>query len=298
MRFLPRLIATSFSVQKPRVYYRFQSSEGFTLVELLVGMALSLALITGTAAALLTISDMTQLTADKAELAERVNFGVRYLADEVRESNSFVSMLYSASQVSPCDDPSTGIGEGIRVVSPGKFSCLPTNHLMAGTELLVVETDRACGTECADLDFRWPAWVKLEPACHPVSVLTEPELRLLFSGRRPDDCGLSTAVSYWRRSVFFIRNYAWTIGDRIGALMVKRFQPETMTFGRAEMLVPGVVTWLLKPVVGLESSAVSISLSVSAWKVDSVLSASAAPANLTLKFMAASRNIHNAKPIY
>lgn len=50
------------------------------------------------------------------------------------------------------------------------------------------------------------------------------------------------------RQVFFWRDWSWQRGDGLGALMRAEFDPTNNRFKRAEMLVPGMDTWVVQPI--------------------------------------------------
>ena len=57
---------------------------------------------------------------------------------------------------------------------------------------------------------------------------------------------IDTVNEQWQRRLFYIRQHAWVPGDDLGALMVKEFVSDADGFGRAEMVLPGVLAWHLE----------------------------------------------------
>ena len=76
---------------------------------------------------------------------------------------------------------------------------------------------------------------------------------------------IDTAREQWQRRLFYLRQYAWVPGDGLGALMVKSFQATGGGFGRAEMLLPGVVVWQLEQP---DPSGVRMRLLLRGWRKD------------------------------
>ena len=264
---------------------------GFTLVELLLAMAIGLSVLAGVSRAVLVMLDAARVSADQAELAERGRFAVDLLAGDIGRSISVPSQVAPGVVGTPCDDPAIVSGLGLRVAEPGEWGCLPDSDLVTGSKLLILETAEACEPGCPSA--RWPGWLLLSPGCHPLFAMTVPELRLADASNRPTDCSLGTALSYWSRKVYFLRNYAWRRGDGIGALMVKQFKPKTLRFGAAEMLVPGVIAWALEPITGWGHEAVLVSLTLTGWEVDRQVIRPSGLDQLPLTFTAVSRNLQS-----
>ncbi len=76
---------------------------------------------------------------------------------------------------------------------------------------------------------------------------------------------IETAREDWQRRLFYLRQYAWAPGDGLGALMAKPFKSPAEGFGRAEMVLPGVVAWWLEQP---DPSALRIRLVLRGWRRD------------------------------
>lgn len=234
---------------------------GFSLPAFLVAQALTLGLITAVISFTTALIDDAAASADVAELAERSRHALAVLASEVALAGARPqpppgspvlpvvesvpeSMLALADIRDPCRSP---VGESVnlshaslRVVAAGTGSCLPSADLGAAA-MLVIDAIRDCSSGCAGGD---PAFVVLVPGCHPLFTRTSIEVRLTDPASLPGDCAPGTAHGVLERTVYWIRDYAWTPGDGIPALMQRRLAPELpLRWLRSEMLVAGVAGW-------------------------------------------------------
>jgi len=275
--------------------------QGFSLVELMIGLTLGLVLLVAVSAAVVRLLDLARISGDHAELAERLRFVSEFLVETV--AHSWPESSSSAAVSSPCLDPVVVDGAGLRVVEAGQYPCLPRNNLVPGVPLLVLETVRPCVPACEVPS--WPAHFRLTPACGPWVGGRREEIRLLTDASLPADCVPSTARALWQRTVFYIRNYAWEPGDGIASLMMSRFRSDGSGFGRAEMLVPGFVRWRLEPGPGVDFQVLLRAWgrdpvwspgSLSIWARSSVGVADVAIPHVEARFLALGASGRNAEP--
>lgn len=76
---------------------------------------------------------------------------------------------------------------------------------------------------------------------------------------------IDTVGEQWQRRLFYIRQYAWVPGDDLGALMVKEFVSDADGFGRAEMVLPGVLAWQFEQP---DPSVLQLRLLLRGWRKD------------------------------
>lgn len=215
---------------------------GFTLVETLIALTLGLWLITGVLLTVQQLWKVAGLSADQSELAERGDFAVRVLSTAV--TKAWPVRHHDDDVASPCGDPSTKHGRGVRLVFPGQFPCLPQHNLVPGSPILVVEGLHLCeDTLCKHQ--RLPGWRLERPGCDPLFVDVPPRLQHHSRVLADSDCAGPTTLSAWSRQFYYLRDYTWQPGDGGGALMRASWRSASGDggVGRAEVLVPGVVRW-------------------------------------------------------
>ena len=236
---------------------------GFTLVELLIGMALSGLLIAGVSVSVLALFSQQQTATDRAELAERGRYAAEYLSAQVAAS---WSRGVSAEFFTVCLQPDQTLTPGVQILRAGDASCLPASNLVADTPMLVLDTVRRCAQACSG--GTWPAWVRLSPGCHITFSPVQPELRKLADGFLPSECASATLMHRWDRKLYYLRDYAWHPGDNIPSLMVKSWRADEGGFGRAEMLAPGIESWILKDIDAAPGQAVTMELVLLGFVMD------------------------------
>ena len=212
-----------------------QQVMGFTLVELLVGMALSGLLIAGVSVSVLALFSQVRTATDRSELAERGRYTAEYLSAQVAAS---WSRGVDAEVFTVCVQPDQALTPGVQILRAGDASCLPGSNLVADAPMLVLDTLSPCALACSG--GTWPAWVRLTPGCHIAFTPVQPELRKLADGLLPSECASATLMHRWDRKLYYLRDYAWRPGDNIPSLMVKSWRTDQGGFGRAEMLAPGI----------------------------------------------------------
>ena len=224
---------------------------GFQLVELLVGLGLGLILIAAVTTTTQQLWGAALRAADQSELAERGDYGVRLLANAVGRAWP-VGVGIGAG--SPCDSPTPGISQGLWVLEPGLFPCLPRDNLVPGSKLLVLDELRGCPDGYCK-GQRLPGWRLEQPGCDPLFMNAPSRITLHTRPLRDADCAGATRLSVWVRRVWYLRDYSLYPGDGTGALMVKTWRDSQQGFGRGEVLVPGVAQWELHRVSAPERGA-------------------------------------------
>ena len=249
---------------------------GFALVELLIAMALGTSLLAGLGVTAAELSRTARSLAEHADRLERTDFALAHLAQSVWTA---WPMRYEAPLGSPCESPDPQATTGLRIVAAGDYDCLPRWHVVSGMPMLIIEGLEWCRRpDCGDEPpFGW----RLEtPGCSP---LFQPATALLVYHYSPPSQGGCTAraeQTVWSRQLYYLRDYAWTPGDGIGALMRKRWRAPGRGFGRGEMLIPGIGAWFVEPVfptaTGDATAAIGVDLTLVGGAVQSGLAGIAA----------------------
>lgn len=229
---------------------------GFLLVEVLIGLALGLMLIAAVTVTAQQLWRSARIAADQSELAERGDYAVRLLTAAV---GAAWPIWEGTAEVSPCEPPIPDKSQGIRVLQPGQFPCLPKDNLLPGTKLLVLETLQDC-PDGACRGQRLPGWRHEQPGCDPLFMDTAPSVKFHTHLLQGSDCAAVTRLSVWSRQVWYLRDYSVYPGDQAPALMMKNWRDRDRGFGRGEVLVPGMAHWELHSIniqkVNWEPSAV------------------------------------------
>lgn len=236
------------------------NAAGFSLVELLIGLALGTWLISSVAITAQRLWLMAHWSADEVELAERGDFALRHLslallhAGPITEANTDLSPC-EAPEVTPvssfqCQTDAGFIekdGLGIRVVGQGELTCLPSQNLVKSSPLLIVEATHSCHWPACDAGFLSSNGSQgLQCTSDSTTFRLSPGSNRWEDCR--EDCVSVGAVKHWSRRLYYLRDFAWSEGDGRGALMMKAWRLEDGRFGRGEVVVPGVGDWVLAPI--------------------------------------------------
>jgi len=236
------------------------NAAGFSLVELLIGLALGTWLISSVAITAQRLWLMAHWSADEVELAERGDFALRHLSLALLHAGPITA---ANTGLSPCKPPEVARvpsfqrqtnarfiekgGLGIRVVGQGELTCLPSRNLVKSSPLLIVEATHSCDWPACDAGFLSSAGSQ-GLQCTSDSTT----FRLSPGSNRWKDCREDLvsvgAIEHWSRRLYYLRDFAWIEGDGRGALMMKTWRPEDGRFGRGEVIVPGVGDWVLAPI--------------------------------------------------
>lgn len=209
---------------------------GFTLVELLIVLVLASGLVAFMGKAFAQLVGVAETAAQHTELTERLTHFLRFTSDLAAASTS----PGTTEVVDLCDVPSTLTTVGLMVITGAVPPCLSLPGRYSQTPVLVIDTLTACQTDCANVGF--PAYVWLQPGCHPLFQITEPQLRFIRDMAELEACSALTKISHWQRQLIYLRAYALQPGDGERALMLKKFNSQGL-YGRAEMLVAKVLGW-------------------------------------------------------
>ncbi|MDG1066021.1 MAG: prepilin-type N-terminal cleavage/methylation domain-containing protein [Luminiphilus sp.] len=227
-------------------------STGFSLVELLIALALGTWLISAAGLTAQRLWLMARLSADEVELVERGDFALRHLSDALLRASPIIDETLG---LSPCDEPDLNswsgtevkAGTGIRVVGQGQFRCLPSRNLVENSPLLIVEEAWSCHGQVYEGVLRTFDWLEDYPGTSARDKLQTP-FAFDHLGVATWDCAPAASVTAWSRRVYYLRDFSWDEGDGVGALMMKLWRLDGRGFGRGEVLVPGVINWTLEPI--------------------------------------------------
>ena len=229
------------------------TATGFSLVEVLIALALGTWLVSSVGLTAQRLWLMARLSSDEVELAERGDFALWHLSQALLSASPITN---AGIDLSPCgvfksgrdsaDSAKTGVG--IRVVRRGQFPCLPSKNILENLPFLIVEQARlGLETRCEESA---PSLGWLEGSARDFALAsgeatgTPSRIKIVT-----EDCSTVISAKYsGLRRLYYLRDFAWDEGDGFGALMMKTWRPEHRDFGRAEMLVPGVVNWIIEPV--------------------------------------------------
>lgn len=230
-------------------FYSRHPSKGLSLIELLIALALSAIIIASTMRGILLLSAQVNLSADRVEIIERARHSSLYLSDLLTRSapSKEGAKKEGAKTRLLCDSPSVESSVGTIVLSEPGALCLALSDRRKNTPALWVDALEECPVHCEPSS--WPAYVWVQPGCHPVFNQLAPELRVFSQAKPPAECIGSKRYALWSRSILYLRDYAWRRGDGIGALMIHRLDADGV-FSRAEMLVWGLESWAISRYTG------------------------------------------------
>ena len=230
-------------------FYSRHPSKGLSLIELLIALALSAIIIASTMRGILLLSAQVNLSADRVEIIERARHSSLYLSDLLTRSapSKEGAKKEGAKTRLLCDSPSVESSVGTIVLSEPGALCLALSDRRKNTPALWVDALEECPVHCEPSS--WPAYVWVQPGCHPVFNQLAPELRVFSQAKPPTECIGSKRYALWSRSILYLRDYAWRRGDGIGALMIHRLGADGV-FSRAEMLVWGLESWAISRYTG------------------------------------------------
>ena len=233
---------------------------GFSLVELLIGLTLGAWLVSSVALTAQRLWLMAHWSADEVELAERGDFALRHLSLALLHAGP---MTVDSMGRSPCeaaeviqasssqDRTDTRFiekgGVGIRVVRQGELACLPSRNLVNSAPLLIIEATHSCLWQaCGAGSLSGGGNRGLRCISDSTTSGLDPGLNHL--GDSAEGCVSVDGVKRWSRRLYYLRDFAWSEGDGMGALMMKTWRLEDGRFGRGEVVAPGVGDWVLAPI--------------------------------------------------
>jgi prepilin-type N-terminal cleavage/methylation domain-containing protein len=239
---------------------------GFTLIELLIASTLCLGLAAFLMSAVAAMQREQGVAADRAAMAERATQALEVIA----YSNQLTKLAATVTAtLDPCASPETNNADILPsavIALPGRYICWPATDMPVDSPLLMIDAWLPCEPDCPSPSE--PGFLRLDPGCHPLFEKTTPEIRWAAERRRPADCDVATGVAVLDRQLFYWRDYAWSPGDGIGAVMQKRLRPQLpAAWGRAEMLAAGVEAWSVTPMALTTGIAkgLEITITVRGW---------------------------------
>ena len=286
-------------MERPRSIISARLSLGFTLVELMVSMALGLGLMSLMIGTIDKVLHASRVSADAAEVIERGYFLMDVMdtwvagtspispdmLSEVSAQRS-TSMLSGSTEgaVDLCETPDLAslplASSGLALLEPGAWPCIPQRNLEVSASALLLErrlpcrencngagfyavptrclasgegeldeTDGSGGADSTSLEFNG-----IEFAGHSFGD-TGAEIGELLHYQivwRDAGVGLSACSDNVRafnvaRSLIYVRDYAWRVGDGIRAVMVRDLAPEPQArWLRSSMLAHGIDDWQME----------------------------------------------------
>lgn len=286
-------------MERPRSIISARLSLGFTLVELMVSMALGLGLMSLMIGTIDKVLHASRVSADAAEVIERGYFLMDVMdtwvagtspispdmLSEVSAQRSTSKLLGSTEgAVDLCETPDLAslplASSGLALLEPGAWPCIPQRNLEVSASALLLERRLPCRENCNGAGFyavptRCLASGEGEPDETDGSGgadSTSLEFNgIEFAGHSFGDTGaeIGEFLHYqivWRdagvglsacsgnvrafnvaRSLIYVRDYAWRVGDGIRAVMVRDLAPEPEArWLRSSMLAHGIDDWQME----------------------------------------------------
>ena len=274
----------------------WRRSLGFTLVELMVSMALGLGLMSLMIGTIDEVLHASRVSAEAAETLERGYFlmdamdtwvaGTSPISpdmlSEVSAQRSTPMLLeYTEGAVDLCETPDLAslplASSGIALLEPGAWSCIPQRNLEVAASALLLERRLPCRENCngggfyaiptrcrandenepggtngsAGADSTYPEFDGIELADGPFGASDSgvDEGRKYQIVWRDSGVGRSSCFDNGRafkvtRSLIYVRDYAWRVGDGIRAVMIRDLAQEPKArWLRSSMLAHGIDDW-------------------------------------------------------
>ena len=215
-------------------------------------------------------------------------------AAELPASPASTGKLYS---IDPCQTPlNSGLPlviAGIGVLESRAWSCIPQSHLVVSAPALFLERRIPCHGACNDAGFyaipifcldryegRSTDFRRGEVEADELETVELAQYHLVWleaDEDRPDCFRTGTARSV-HRSLIYVRDYSWRVGDGIKAVMMRELAQEQDTrWLRSAMLAYGIDDWQIE--------CLSICVEVEPWGEDAVLATA-----IDLRFAVRSRS--------
>ena len=274
----------------------WRRSQGFTLVELMVSMALGLGLMSLMIGTIDKVLHASRVSAEAAETLERGYFlmdamdtwvaGTSPISSdmlsEVSAQRSIPMLVeYREEAVDLCETPDLAslplASSGIALLEPGAWPCIPQRNLEVAASALLLEHRLPCRENCNGAGFyavpkRCLFNGEAEQGGTNKSAgadSTHPEFDGIEFADGPfgaSESGVDEGHKYqivWRdagvgrascfdngktfkvtRSLIYVRDYAWRVGDGIRAVMVRDLAQEPKArWLRSSMLAHGIDDW-------------------------------------------------------
>jgi hypothetical protein len=271
-------------------------SLGFTLVELMVSMALGLGLMSLMIGTVDKVLHASRVSAEAAETLERGYFLMDALdtwvagtspispdmLSEVSAQRSAPMLLeYTEGAVDLCETPDLAslplASSGIALLEPGAWPCIPQRNLEASASALLLERRLPCRANCngagfyavpkrclargeveleetngsAGADSANSEFNGIEIAGNPFigtdfEVDEFPHYQIVWreTGIDRSSCADNVRAFNVARSLIYVRDYAWRVGDGIRAVMIRDLAQEPKArWLRSSMLAHGIDDW-------------------------------------------------------
>jgi prepilin-type N-terminal cleavage/methylation domain-containing protein len=245
---------------------RISKQKGLSLVELLVALALSAALMAGIIEVYLENKRNYVQNEEYARLQENGRYALGLLKREVKMAGFFgglpdVSDISATSVVTDCvgtgnwaldvsasieiaNDVSSGVAaqtiRGSSSASSATLTCISPSELQAGSDLLVIRRTADTAT-LEDGVFNIAESADKQRYLRIGEYGADKDWAFLASEDIPGaDQTSGSEVDYWRyyTNIFYLRSYSASVGDGIPTLCIERLQNDA--FGGADCLVEGV----------------------------------------------------------
>ena len=274
----------------------WRRSQGFTLVELMVSMALGLSLIALMVGTVDKIFHASRVSAEAAETLERGYFLMDamdawvagassishdMLSEVYAQRSSPMSLKHAGGAVDLCETPDLAslplASSGIALFEPDAWPCIPQRNLEVAASALLLERRLPCRENCNGAGFyavpkRCLFNGKAEQGGTNKSAgadsthLELDGIEFTHGSFGASESGMGEGHKYqivWRdadvgrsscfdnskafkvtRSLIYVRDYAWRVGDGIRAVMVRDLAQEPKArWLRSSMLAHGIDDW-------------------------------------------------------
>ena len=274
----------------------WRRSLGFTLVELMVSMALGLGLMSLMIGTIDKVLHASRVSAEAADTLERGYFlmdamdtwvagtspiSPDMLSEVSAERSNPMLLEYTGGAVDLCETPDLAslplASSGIALLEPGAWPCIPQRNLEVAASALLLERRLPCRENCNGRGFYAVATRCLpnyesEPGGTNGSAgadSTHAEFDGIEFADGPfgaSESGVDEGHKYqivWRdsgvgrsscfdngrafkvtRSLIYVRDYAWRMGDGIRAVMIRDLAQEPKArWLRSSMLAHGIDDW-------------------------------------------------------
>lgn len=274
----------------------WRRSQGFTLVELMVSMALGLGLMSLMIGTIDKVLHASRVSAEAAETLERGYFlmdamdtwvaGTSPISSdmlsEVSAQRSIPMLVeYREGAVDLCETPDLAslplASSGIALLEPGAWPCIPQRNLEVAASALLLEHRLPCRENCSGAGFyavpkrclfsgeaeqgetdgqggadsTYPDFDGIEFADGPFGASKSGvdeghKYQIVWrdAGVGRSSCFDNGKAFKVTRSLIFVRNYAWRVGDGIRAVMVRDLAEEPKArWLRSSMLAHGIDDW-------------------------------------------------------
>jgi len=224
---------------------------GFTLTELMISLSLGLGLMTLMIDTIANISRAGRVSAEAAEATERAYFMMDVLDAWVSETaplNDLPSLSMSESEpvnaaLDLCESPVMSSfplnRSGIAVVSPDNLACIPARYRETSAPALFLERRLRCPKNCSGGGF-----YALSPICFWGDETGHYRISWVEDPSAYPECFSTGDAVRVSRSLVYIRDYSWRVGDGMPAVMLRDLARESdARWLRSTMLAHDINDW-------------------------------------------------------